>query len=113
MLFGVRRPLRFMAHRLDLDEDQIRKLASILNTLKTERAQAAVDDQRTLGLFAEALESEAFDEAKADAGLALRLESAQRLRDAVKGALAESHAMLRPEQRQRLAYLLRSGSLTI
>ncbi|MEO0813132.1 MAG: hypothetical protein AAFY60_09740, partial [Myxococcota bacterium] len=41
--FGVRRPLRFMAHRLDLDDEQVGVLAAILNDLKTERAQAAVD----------------------------------------------------------------------
>ena len=46
--FGVRRPLRFLAHKLELDEQQIVLLARILDELKTERAQAAVDDRRTL-----------------------------------------------------------------
>src|SRR5262245_11913527 len=41
--FGVRRPLRFLAYRLGLDERQVSELAIILNELKTERAQAAVD----------------------------------------------------------------------
>ena len=45
--FGVRRPLRFLAHKLELDEKQITELARILDELKTERAQAAVDDRRT------------------------------------------------------------------
>jgi Spy/CpxP family protein refolding chaperone len=111
--FGVRRPLRFMAHKLDLDEEQVQKLAQILNDLKTERAQAAVDDQRTVAAFADALEGERFDQAKADEGLQLRSASAERLRAAVRGALARTHAMLRPEQRVQLAYLLRSGALTI
>ncbi len=34
--FGVRRPLRFMAHKLDLNEKQITELARILDELKTE-----------------------------------------------------------------------------
>src|SRR5689334_20871344 len=46
--FGVRRPLRFLAHRLELDEAQVAELAAILSDLKTERAQAAVDDRRTV-----------------------------------------------------------------
>jgi len=37
--FGVRRPLRFLAMRLGLDESQARELARILDEVKTERAQ--------------------------------------------------------------------------
>lgn len=113
LLFGVRRPLRFMAHKLELDDSQIAQLATILAELKTERAQAAVDHQRTISAFAAALEAEGFDQAKAEEGLRLRVQSAERLRGEVLKALAKTHAMLRPEQRSRLAYLLRSGQLTI
>ena len=35
--FGVRRPLRFLAHKLDLDEKQITALMRILDEVKTER----------------------------------------------------------------------------
>src|SRR5436309_8370146 len=81
--FGVRRPLRFLAHKLDLDERQVAELARILDELKTERAQGEVDRRRSLTAFADALAGEAFDAAKAaDAG-ELRVESAQRLREAV------------------------------
>ncbi len=113
MLFGVRRPLRFMAHRLDLDEDQVKALARILDGLKTERAQAAVDDRRTVGAFAAALEAEDFDADTAKEGLTLRVDSAKRLEEAVFGALQKTHEMLRPEQRSKLAYMLRSGALSI
>jgi hypothetical protein len=37
--FGVRRPLRFLAHRLELDEKQVAALAKVLDDLKIERAQ--------------------------------------------------------------------------
>jgi Spy/CpxP family protein refolding chaperone len=111
--FGVRRPLRFMAYKLDLNDDQVRLLAGILNDLKTERAQAAVDNQRTLSGIAESLAGDAFDSGKAGEALKLRVLAAERLRDAVLKALERTHALLDPEQRQKLAYLLRSGVLTI
>src|SRR5262249_21923471 len=44
--FGVRRPLRFLAYKLNLSDAQVSQLARILNDLKTERAQAAVDNRR-------------------------------------------------------------------
>ena len=112
MLFGVRRPLRFMAHKLDLDEDQVKTLAHILDDLKTERAQASVDDRRSLGALAESLEGEAFGEEAAQRGLDLRVRTAERLKTAVHDALSRTHAMLRPDQRSKLAYLLRSGVLS-
>src|SRR4051812_42232162 len=53
--FGVRRPLRFLAWKLELDEAQVAELAKILDELKTERAQAAVDARRTVAAFADAI----------------------------------------------------------
>jgi len=111
--FGVRRPLRFLAYRLGLDDAQVAELARILDQLKTERAQAAVDDRRTLSDFADAVAGEAFDAAKASAGGDRRAESARRLRDAVVKALSQIHAILNPEQRAKLAYLIRSGALQL
>src|SRR5262245_7017696 len=77
--FGVRRPLRFLAHRLGLDDRQVAELARILDELKTERAQAEVDRRRSLSAFADALAGEAFDAAKAGEGADLRVRSAERL----------------------------------
>ena len=85
--FGVRRPLRFLAFKLGLDERQVAELAQILNELKTERAQAAVDHRRTVAGFADALAGDTFDQAKADTAAELRLDSARKLRDAVVRAL--------------------------
>ena len=109
--FGVRRPLRFLAYKLDLDEKQVTELAKILDELKTERAQVAVDDRRSLADFAEALSGETFDAARATAAGERRVVSAQKLRDAVSRALSQIHALLNPEQRGRLAYLIRTGVL--
>src|SRR6478609_4947770 len=79
--FGVRRPLRFLAYKLGLDEKQVAELARVLDDLKTERAQVAVDDRRSLAEFADALAGESFDAAKAGAAGERRVESARRLRD--------------------------------
>jgi len=63
--FGVRRPLRFLAWKLELDEAQVAELAKILDELKTERAQAAVDARRTVAAFADAIAGEQFADARA------------------------------------------------
>lgn len=111
--FGIRRPLRFLAHQLGLDENQMAALARVLDELKTERAQASVDNRRTITAFADALSSDAFDTAKATEGGELRVKSAERLKEAVLKALQQIHAILRAEQRTRLAYLIRAGRLSI
>jgi Spy/CpxP family protein refolding chaperone len=111
--FGVRRPLRFLAHQLGLDERQVTELARVLDDLKTERAQAEVDRRRTVAALADALTGDTFDAAKAGEGGTLRIKSAERLRDAVLQALQRMHAILNPEQRTRLAYLIRTGTLSV
>jgi Spy/CpxP family protein refolding chaperone len=111
--FGVRRPLRFLAYKLNLNEDQVAQLARILDELKTERAQAAVDDRRTVSAFADALGLDQFDEARAKEGAELRVKSAERLRDAVAKALGRIHGILDQGQRAQLAYLIRTGVLSI
>src|SRR5688572_23861111 len=92
--FGVRRPLRFLAYKLELDQKQIEQLARILDELKTERAQMSVDDRRTVSELADAVAGESFDAAKAAAGADRRVESAKRLRAAVVRALEQLHAIL-------------------
>ncbi len=111
--FGVRRPLRFLAYKLELDDRQVAELARVLDELKIERAQAAVDDRRSLSELADAMAGEAFDAAKTAAAGERRVASAQRLRDAVGRALSQIHALLNPDQRGRLAYLIRTGTLAM
>lgn len=111
--FGVRRPLRFLSYKLDLNETQTAELARILNDLKTERAQAEVEQRRITAGLADVLAAEAFDEAKANEATALRLKSAERLRDAVGQAIRAIHALLSAEQRGKLAYLIRTGIVSL
>jgi Spy/CpxP family protein refolding chaperone len=111
--FGVRRPLRFLAHKLELDENQTAELATILDDLKTERAQAEVDGRRSMAAFADAVAGDTFDAARAGEGGTTRVRSAEQLRAAVERALGRIHALLHPEQRRRFAYMIRSGLLRI
>jgi len=111
--FGVRRPLRFLAHKLDLSEPQVAELARILDELKIERAQADVDHRRTVAAFADAVEGGTFGEDRAKEGGAQRVATAERLRDAVVKALSQIHAILDEEQRKRLAYMIRTGTLAL
>jgi len=110
---GVRRPLRYLSRRLDLSHDQIESMAALLDTLKTERAQAEVDNRRALGAIADVMLADAFDEEAVRDATTLRVESKRRVEAAVVDTLAKTYALLDPEQRKQLAYLLRAGELTI
>ena len=110
---GVRRPLRFLAWKLGLSETQVTEFATVLNALKTERAQAEVDDRRSLALLADAAEGEPYDTTKAGEAVRLRVRSAEQVQAKVVESLARMHALLEPEQRARLAYLLRTGTLVM
>jgi Spy/CpxP family protein refolding chaperone len=109
----VRRPLRFLAHKLELSDEQVGQFAAILDRLKTERAQADVDHRRRTGSLAEVFESPSFDHGKVDAANEEQARSAERLRASVKTALEQMHALLNVEQRKKFAYLLRAGILAI
>ncbi|MDP9001444.1 MAG: periplasmic heavy metal sensor [Myxococcota bacterium] len=111
--FGVRRPLRFLAYKLDLDDAQVTELATILNELKTERAQSEVDQRRTTSALADAVAADAFDESKAKSAADDRVKSTERVQASVGRALGRLHTLLRPEQRAKLAYLLRTGALAM
>ena len=111
--FGVRRPLRVLAYKLGLDERQTEQLAAILDELKTERAQAAVDHRRMTAALADLFGSGAFDAAKAGEAARSRVAAAERLADLQAKALQRVHALLDEEQRKTFAYLLRTGVLAI
>jgi len=102
-----------LAHKLDLSEAQMADLARILDELKTERAQAEVDDRRTTAAFADAVEGNTFGDARATEGGEQRVKSAETLRDAVVKALRQIHGLLDDEQRKRMAYMIRTGVLSL
>lgn len=111
--FGVRRPLRFLAWKLELDEKQVAEVAKVLADIKTERAQAEVDARRAAATLADLAAAAEFDPAKAKEAADLKVRSAERIRDALVQMLARLHTILAPEQRERLAYLIRTGTLQL
>jgi len=111
--FGVRRPLRFLAWKLELEEEQVARLASILDTLKTERAQADVNWRRSSGRIAEIMAAPELDAEQLESAVAARVDSERHRQDAVQVALTQIHAILDSEQRERLAYLMRTGVLQV
>jgi len=111
--FGVRRPLRFLAFKLGLDDPQTAELAAILDDLKTERAQAAVDHRRMTSAVADLFAAASFDPARVAEAGAARVRSATRLADAQAKGLARVHAILDAEQKKAFAYLLRTGVIAI
>ena len=111
--FGVRRPLRLLAYKLGLEAEQVRELARILDQLKTERAQEEVDERRAVAAFADALAGATFVGEKAREGAAIRAKSLERHQEVVVQALGQLHALLNAEQRAQLAYLIRTGVITL
>jgi uncharacterized membrane protein len=111
--FGVRRPLRFLANKLELGDEQVEKLATILSRLKTERAQGEVDQRRRITGLADAFERSALDSAEVERAETEAMKSEAAIRAAVQRALAEIHVLLDESQRKRFAYLLRTGVLSI
>ena len=75
--------------------------------------QAGRMNEAVLAGFADAVSGATFDEVKARESAALRVATAERLRDAVTAALGKLHALLDNDQRERLAYLIRTGVLTL
>ena len=112
-MFGIRRPLRHLTWKLDLDEDQVREMADILARLKTARAQARVDREGSVNDMAQAFGSEGFDEEKAADAIERRKASVGEQEDGVLEALRRIHEILDADQRAEFAYQLRSGSLEL
>ncbi len=110
--FGVRRPLRYLAHRLDLDETQTRRMAAVLNQLKTEREQAELDEKRTVAAMANLLANgtPGLDEVR-DA-LSQRVKSAEHLQDETAKAVVTISDFLDEDQRDQFINLLLTGAVS-
>ncbi len=110
--FGVRRPLRYLAHRLDLDDSQTRKMASILNQLKTEREQAELDEKRTVAGMANLLAdgTPTLDEIREV--LSGRVKSAEHLQEETAKAVVAISNFLDDDQRDEFVSLLLTGAVS-
>jgi len=72
-----------------------------------------VDDRRALTQLADAVAGEVFDAARAAEARALRVKSAERVQEVVERSLERIHAVLQPDQRERLAYMIRTRTLML
>ena len=110
--FGVRRPLRYLTWRLDLDESQTRRMARVLNQLKTEHEQAAVDEKRTVAALAKSMESgtPTLDEARE--ALSGRVQTAEKLREETAKAIVAISDFLDEDQREEFINLILTGSVS-
>src|SRR5690242_5842963 len=74
---GVRRPLRYLAWKRALTQEQLADTARIRERLKIERAQAEVETRRSAAALADALEGDAFDNTAAAVAADHRADSAR------------------------------------
>ena len=112
-MFGIRRPLRHLTWKLDLDESQVREMADILARLKNARSQARVDREGSVNDLAQAFGSEGFDDDRAAEAIERRKSSVGGQEDSVLEALRRIHEILDADQRAEFAYQLRSGSIEL
>ena len=110
--FGVRRPLRYLSYQLDLSENQMRRMSSVLNGIKNEREQATLDEKRTLTAIADLMGGgtptlEEFGEA-----LQPRTRSAEQLQAEIARGLVQISDILDEDQREQFVGLLLSGAIS-
>lgn len=111
--FGVRRPLRYLAQRLDLDDSQTRRMASVLNQLKTEKEQAALDEKRSVAAIAELLTRETPTLEQCRETLVGRLDSARQLNEETAKAIVTISDILDDDQREEFTNLLLTGGFAL
>jgi len=111
--FGVRRPLRYLSYQLDLDEPQRRRIAAVLDRVKMQREQSALDEKKVSGKLADLIEKPEFDSDSVKETLSDRVESTQSLQKTIAEAISEIVGLLDPDQREELAYLIRTGAFRI
>lgn len=111
--FGVRRPLRYLSYQLDLDEQQRRRVAAVLDRLKIEREQSRLDRKKTVSDLADLVTREDVSVDELRRALAPRVASSEQLQIAIAQAIQEIVGLLDPDQREEFAHLLRSGVLNL
>lgn len=111
--FGVRRPLRYLSYQLDLDESQRRSIAAVLDRLKTEREQAALDEKKMVADLADLVAQPEASQEALQSTLSARVRSVEVLQAHIARSLAEITALLDPDQREEFAYLLRTGAFRV
>jgi hypothetical protein len=110
---GMRRPLRFLIERLGLDDAQASALSRIFDTLRLEREQAQLDLRKARSRVADLFEATTLDATALGEATDARVVAARREKDALVAAVTQLHGLLKDDQRQKLAVILRSGPLDL
>ena len=110
---GVRRPLRYLAYHLDLSEDQMRRVAILLDRLKTEREQARLDESKTVTSIAELIEKSDLSMDDLAKALDPRIAATQRLTMLTARTVFEIRDLLDEKQRQDFAYLISNRTIVL
>ena len=109
----MRRPLRYLTWKLDLDENQTRRMAAVLNSLKTEREQAALDEQRTTAELAKLMEGETPTLEEVREALGGRVAATEKLVDETAKAVVAIAGFLDEDQREEFIELLLTGTVSL
>ncbi len=112
-MFGVRRPLRYLAWKLELSEEQTRALVEVLDRLKTAYGQSKLDRDRSTSDIASLFGAASFDADRIDVALEGRTNATRTLNGELSAALRRIFELLDENQRREFAYLLRSGGFTL
>ena len=111
--FGVRRPLRHLAWKLNLNETQVRDVVDVLDRLKTAYNQARLDQDRSTSEVAAVFTATEFNGERVSAALATRTSATEVLNQELLNAVRRIFELLSEEQRREFAYLLRSGAFVL
>lgn len=111
--FGVRRPLRHLAWKLNLTEAQIRDVVDVLDRLKTAYNQARIDRDRSTSEMAAVFGGDQFDSERASTALSMRTRASDALNQELLAAMRRMFELLNEDQRREFAYLLRSGAFVL
>lgn len=112
-MFGMRRPIRQLAWKLELSDAQTRDLVEILDRLKTAYGQAKLDRDRSVSDIAAVFGGAVFEASHIDAALDSRVTATRTLNGELTAALKRIYELLTESQRREFAYLLRSGGFTL
>ena len=111
--FGMRRPLRHLAWKLNLNETQLRDIVDVLDRLKTAYNQARLDQDRSTSEIAAAFSEPAFNGDRVSSALGMRTHASDVLNQELLSAVRRIFELLNEDQRQEFAYLLRSGAFVL
>ena len=111
--FGVRRPLRHLAWKLNLSETQVRDIVDVLDRLKTAYNQARLDQDRSTSEVAAVFSATEFNSERVSSALSTRTRATEVLNQELLGAVRRIFELLNEEQRREFAYLLRSGAFVL